>query len=240
MAKIETGRQLPSDDDLATWVEHAESQVSLVDLRGMLDEALAEYQAVRRLYEQGGVEGAQQAVAVREAASKTLVLFQPVMFPALVQTPEYARQVIQVPDGFPGRVAEDDLARGVAARIRRQAIMHEPGRAISVLVGEAALWTQATTTDVHEQQLGHVAHLAESLTEATVGVVPFRRMPFVATSGFVLYDDTVQVEALSGDNEIADPVGVQEYRVYARLLQEAALTGADAARLIRDVRASFS
>ena len=240
VAKIETGRQLPTPEELAEWAAASMPAAGLTaaHLVDLLTQAQAEYQAVRHIYaEHGGLEGFQQSLAVREAGALALFLYQPLMIPALLQTPEYARQVMQVPDEFPEQVQEDQLSRGIAARIRRQAILHEPDRNISIVVAEAALWTLSTSPSVHLAQLEYFAHSAESLTGVTVGVVPFtRQMPFVSMSGFTLYDDTVHVETLGGDLDVADPVDVQEFQVYARLLMTAAVTAGEAARLARDVR----
>jgi transcriptional regulator with XRE-family HTH domain len=235
VSKIETGRQMPSPEDLHAWA--LETGGDITELITLLDLALAEYASMRDVFAAvGGQDRAQDAQAVREANTQVLVRYQPTMVPALLQTPEYARAVLRLPSAFGETISDDDLARAVAGRMRRQAILLEPGRDICLLMGEGALWTRVTSIDVHVDQMDHLARVAETTT-AKVGVVPFSvQAPFVSVSGFAIYDDTVTIETLGGDVNIADPVEVGEYAVFTRLLLEVAALGPDAAALVRQVR----
>jgi hypothetical protein len=85
-------------------------------------------------------------------------------------------------------------------------------------------------------QLEHLARLAESLTSATIGVVPFSvRAPIASLSGYAMYDDLVTIETLGSDLEIADPAEVARYAHCTKLLLDAAMTRADAAALLEGV-----
>lgn len=58
---------------------------------------------------------------------------------------------------------DDPCPRMIASRIRRQAILYEPGRDIILLVGEAALHTRVASPASMRAQLDHLARLAETL-----------------------------------------------------------------------------
>jgi hypothetical protein len=125
----------------------------------------------------------------------------------LVQTSAYARAILRVPPGAVDAGADDaEIARMVTARIRRQGILDEPGRQLVLLMGEAALRTLYVPEHVHRDQLLHLADLAETLTTATIGVVPFSaRLPVVTLHGWVVRDHIVTVEHADGDFTIAAP-----------------------------------
>jgi hypothetical protein len=85
-------------------------------------------------------------------------------------------------------------------------------------------------------QLDHLARLAETLTTATIGVIPFTAQAPIATlNGWGITDDLVIVETDAGNVEIADPEHVQRYWHHTRLLLDIAETGGGAAELCRRV-----
>jgi hypothetical protein len=153
----------------------------------------------------------------------------------LLQTPGYASEVLHLPGGPAETTAEDEIARMIAARLRRQAILYEPAREVTLLMGEAALRTQLADPGVMRDQLGHIARLAETVPRnVTIGIVPFaRRWPLFTLTGWRLVNDLLTIEHPGGDLDIADPADVAAYWRYTRLLQEAAITGPAAAQLCR-------
>jgi transcriptional regulator with XRE-family HTH domain len=237
VSKIETGRQLPAEADLKAWAQATNADPE--ELLALLEQARAAYAAIRDLYAgAGGADRLQDATAVQEAASRRLVKYQPALIIGLLQTPDYAREMLHLPSGpaASGGVSEDEIARMIAARMRRQAILYEPGREIALIMGEAALRTRVAAPATMVAQLEHLARLAESLTNATIGVVPFSvQAPIASLSGYAMYDDLVTIETLGGDLEIADPAEVARYAHYTKLLLDAAMTGADAAALLEEV-----
>lgn len=87
-------------------------------------------------------------------------------------------------------------------------------------------------------QREHVAHLAETLTTATIAIVLFSvRMPIAPLGGWAIADSVVTVEQEGGDLEIANPEQVERYWHHTRLLLDVAATGADAAKLCRSINA---
>lgn len=144
---------------------------------------------------------------------------------ALLQTPEYARAILALPGGPADHGATpDEIDRMIAARMRRASILYEPGRDITILVGEAALRTQVGSAEVMERQRAHIAHLAESLTHAKVGVIPFDRCPILPLHGWEQRDNIITIETTAGDLEVADPIEVRQYERWGELLCDAVAT----------------
>jgi hypothetical protein len=112
----------------------------------------------------------------------------------------------------------------IAERMRRASILYEPGRTVTVLVGEAALRNAAGSPAVMQHQVEHVARLARSLTHARVGVVPLSRCPILPLNGWEQRDNIVSIETTAGDLEIADPDEVAQYERWADLLTDAAVS----------------
>jgi hypothetical protein len=69
----------------------------------------------------------------------------------------------------------DEIDRMIAARMRRASILYEPGRDVTILLGEAALRTRIGSPEIMERQRAHVAHPAATVSHAKIGVIPFER-----------------------------------------------------------------
>ncbi|MGH3326271.1 MAG: helix-turn-helix domain-containing protein [Streptomycetales bacterium] len=235
VSKIETGRQLPSEADVEAWAQAIDADPK--ELLALLDQARAEYLTVKDLYTAaGGADRLQDAITIQEATSKLLVKYQPAMIIGLLQTPDYAREILHLPSGpaDSGGASEDEVARMIVARVRRQAILYEPGRDITLLMSEGALRTRVASPTTMREQLDHIARLAQTLTTATIGIVPFTaQAPITSLSGYAMYDDLVTIETLGGDLDIADPAEVARYHRYTKLLLDVAVTGPDAMRICR-------
>ncbi len=227
--------RIPSARAVAEWAQATGAdQAELATLRS---EAVAEYEALTRAYANAGGPGAHQGIigALEQAATRILIYF-PGMILGLVQTRAYARAIMAVPPGaVDAGATETDLAAIVAARMRRQEILTQPGRELVLLMGEAALHTRYVPEHIHRAQLHHLAELAEAPdVTATIGIVPFTaQLPVVTLHGWVVRDDVVTVEHADGDLTVAVPSDVARYVAWTDQLRKLALTGPHAARHIR-------
>ena len=139
-------------------------------------------------------------------------------------------------DPFPG---DEALGRVIAAKLRRQALLYEPGREFVHVVTEAALRLRigSATVEVQRGQLAHLAELA-TLPQHTFAVLPFDRPCPVFPTGFAVYDrDLVRVETSAGVLELTDPPAVARYAQRLDRLVEVSLVGAEAADLCRAIAA---
>jgi transcriptional regulator with XRE-family HTH domain len=236
VSKIETGKQLPTAADIRAWTAAAGADAG--ELLELLDRARVEYSTFRERYrELGGADHLQDAIAAAELAATRIAHYEPVLVPGILQAADYARELLQLPSG-PARSGASDqqISRMIASRLRRQAILYEPGRDITLLMGEGALRTRIATPATMHAQREHIARLAETLTTATIGIVPFAAQAPIATlHGWSLTDDLVTIETDAGNLEIADPDHVQTYWHHTQLLLDTAATGRDAAALCRHI-----
>lgn len=235
VSRFETAKRLPTAADVRAWAEATDADPQ--ELLDLLDHARAEYRAFRDRYAAaGGADRLQHEIGAIEAASARIAEFQPAFVIGLCQTAAYARDLLHGPSGpVAFGASETEIGRMIAARLRRQAILYEGDRDILLVMGEAALRTRMASPAAMRGQLEHLAQLTE-LATATIGIVPFTApMPVMPQSGFAIHDELVIIETLGGEIELADPTEVAMYENYLRLLLDAALTGAAAGELCRQI-----
>ncbi|WP_028926199.1 DUF5753 domain-containing protein [Pseudonocardia acaciae] len=243
VSKIETGRQLPTVEEITAWAGATGADTE--QLLALRAKATAEYTAYReRITDAGGPLGVQNEVTALAASCAFFASYQPAMIPGYLQTPTYMREMavgdeFLTEDGIP----PDQIGHVIAAKLRRQALLYEPGRQFVHVVGEAALRTRigGMSLATLRGQLAHLVEMAE-LPTLTFGVIPFSvRMPFTPLSGWAMYDrDLVVIETLDGSMQITDPDALARYSRWLDQLLEVALTGADAAEFCRAVAASLA
>jgi transcriptional regulator with XRE-family HTH domain len=215
ISKIESGRQMLTEAEVRAWAKVTGSDVET--LLALHHRAQHEFETFREAYPaEGGAAAHQATYAAAEQAATVLFCYQPLIVHALLQTPDYARAVLNLPGGPVDHGATpDEIDRLIAERMRRASILYEPGRTLTVLVGEAALRNTVGSPAVMRRQVQHVAHLADTLTHARVGVVPLSRCPILPLHGWEQRDNIVSIETTAGDLEIADPAEVAQYERWA-------------------------
>jgi transcriptional regulator with XRE-family HTH domain len=241
VSKIENGRQLITIEELHAWA--AATDADPAPLLAMREKAAAEYATHQeREAAAGGVIPIQDQLTALARSCTYLAEFQPALVPGRLQTPDYIREMALgneelLAEGLPA----DQVGHLVAAKLRRQAILYEPGREFVHIVGEAALHMRfgPMTTETLRAQLRHLAQMA-SLPGHTFAVVPFRVGSPVEPFGFALYDhDLVRVETSNGVVQISDPDAVARHVRRVERLLEVALIGPDAAQFCRDLADSM-
>jgi hypothetical protein len=236
---METGRQIPTEDDLQAWVTATGSrEEQAAELAALLSAARIEYatwRGVQRIA--GGLAGRHAERASWEAATTRIAEYQPALIPGLVQTTPYARALLTSPLAAAMDITEADADALVAERVKRQDILYQPGRTIEVIVGEAALWSSPSTVGTLLGQLDRLISFAE-LPSLTFGVVPRDTpMPIAPLACFAVHDnESVLIETLTGEQRIDDPDEVAVYVTAFDHLRAAAATGPDAVAVIQHVR----
>ncbi|TQL66921.1 transcriptional regulator with XRE-family HTH domain [Nocardioides albertanoniae] len=227
VSKIESGRQVPSAADIQAWAEATGvDPEKFVALHARARHEVSALREARR--SAGGVEGRQEAYAIAESAAQVLASVHPSMVPDLVQTPDYARALLALAGAGGGDADPEEASSAIASRLRRSAVLYEPGRSITILLGEAALRHLIGSPSIMRAQIEHIGRLATS-TRATIGIVPFESVPVLLRHGWDQRDKIVTVETTAGDLEVADPAEVARYERWTRLLLEHALVGQEAA-----------
>jgi transcriptional regulator with XRE-family HTH domain len=235
VSKIETRKQLPTEDDIGAWTAATGAAPGTLDnLLAMLRGARIEYAAWKDAYRESGADGVQADILELEAQTTRIAEFQPAAISGLVQTAEYAREFLHLPCGplSYGR-DEDEIDRIVAKRMQRQQVLYQPGKQVQIVMLEGALRVRAVSVQTLAGQLDRLMAIA-GLSSLELGIIPFEAtVPVWPLSGFRLYDDLVIVEHINGEPQFSDPDEVARYEKYLELLRKASSTGRDAVQVIR-------
>lgn len=241
VSKLETGIQIPTEADIATWVEHTHAGAdAATELAALLERARVEYSTWKDAYRKAGGAGAKQAgIAQLEREATRIAGFQPAVIPGLLQTPAYARELLTLPSGpLAYAASEGDIDAMVAERIKRQGVLYQGDRQVQLVMGEAALHTSVGTVGTLVGQLDRLA-MVTGVPGVEVGIIPFTT-PMLPVSGFDLYDiDLVVVETLTGEQRLDEPQEVAQYVRFFDQLRDAAATASDAVALIQRVAAQL-
>lgn len=237
ISKMETGRQLIAPDDVIAWATATGADPA--PFFALRVKAAAEYASFQdREAAAGGMLPIQDELTALARSCTFLAAYQPALVPGRLQTPDYIREKALGDADFPvDGLPADQVGHLVAAKLRRQSILYEPGREFVHIVGEAALHTRYGLMSAATliSQLHHLAQMA-SLPGHTFGVIPFRVGSPVEPFGFALYDrDLVRVETSNGVVQISEPDAVAKHVRWLDQLLAVALTGAEAAEFCRRI-----
>lgn len=166
---------------------------------------------------------------------------QTLLVAGLLQTPDYARAVIQA---APSILKSDDVEALVTARMERQEVLRrsQPPR-LCVIQGESALRLQIGGTAVMRQQLGQLIEMADQ-PSVELQLIPDRAGAHAGLFGsFVLfsfpnpdYADVACVEHRTGTLYMETPEETAEYTLMFDSLRSIALSPADSLDLIAKVQ----
>lgn len=239
VSRLENGVQLPTESDIRAWAAEtfatAEQTEELLD---MLSAAHVEYTPTIDLLKRGQLARRQAHIGALEAAATRIGEYQPALVPGPAQTAAYRRALLALPGSARSKGASDAAIDGiVAGMLRRQQLLHQPGRTWQFLMGEVALWSQPLAHNGQLTQLEHLIKVAQ-LASVELGIIPLKvQMPIVPTSGFRLLDDEfVYVEDLHGERRLYGQ-DVHPFLHAFTAVRQAAVTGPDAVAVIQRVAA---
>ena len=197
--------------------------------------ANTEYQDVR-LSVRRGLHHRQRELAALEQSATEIRHFLPALITGLLQTPEYMRAAISTPV----EPAGGDIGKAVAAKLERQAVLHDPGKRFSFLLTESAVRWQLCPPAVMALQLDRLVSLSQ-LPTVCIGVLPLDRLvPDGAYHGFVTYDRRlVTVELFSGQLVLREPKDFEHYRALFDFFAGRALWDDDARAMMQTVAEDF-
>jgi hypothetical protein len=209
------------------------------ELIGMLAEARIEYQTFRAAFRKGGgAAGLQAQIAAIEERSTRIGEFQVAMIPAILQTAQYAREILSLPSG-PAAWGSDraDIDAMIDIRLRRQEALHDPHERIQVVLGEAALRTLVCTPETLAGQLNKLLSVMR-LPAVELGTIGFSQpMPVFPFTAFSIRDeDLVVIERLTGEQYLrADesPEEVAAFLKFFDLLRGATSIGTEVEAIIK-------
>lgn len=238
VSKLETGRQTATSEDLMAWAKDTGHPATTEELLARLQGLETHTRSWRRQL-RAGHRPVQDVLTVEYEQSTTLRAWQGAMVVGMLQTADYARNVFT-------RYAElqqspRDIEDAVRARVHRQDLLYQSGRTFHILMWEAALHAGVAPPDVLAAQLDRLASVI-GLDTVRLGIVPFGAQVGVPpANGFWLYDDRLTiVEEWHAELWLNDADSVALYRRVWETLDQAAVYGTHARRLIARARAHFA
>ena len=236
VSRIETGRLLPSVVDVEQMLTglgvDAPTKHELLSLARF---ANTEYHDVR-LSVRRGLHHRQRELAAMERSASDVRHFLPALITGLLQTPEYMRAAMAPPV----EPASSDVGKAVAAKLERQAVLHEPGKHFTFLLTESALRWQLCPPSVMALQLDRLVSLSR-LATVSIGVLPLdRSVPDGAYHTFVTYDRRlVTVELFTGQLVLHDPKDIDHYHALFGFFAERSIWGDEARTFMATIADEF-
>jgi transcriptional regulator with XRE-family HTH domain len=232
--KIEHGDLLPGETDVKEWMRATGAEAAAGELADLLAAARGEQQFSAAFRRAGGAAALEERVRAAEERSTLIGEFQMAVIPGILQTADYAREVMSVASGPRVWGSDDaDVEGKISVRLRRQEVLYGAAKRVQVVIHEAALHVLMTSPETMTGQLDKLL-AASRLPAVEFGVIGYaQRMP-AYPFGFRIYDDLVVLESISQEPEITDPAEVAVYLGAFEALRRAAVTGDEARRLIAD------
>lgn len=237
VSKIETLKQLPTGEDITAWCAATGASGGVLEsLRTTLRRARSENVVYKEQISEGSASALQADIGAFEASSDRIAYFMPTMIPGLLQTFDYATELLSLPCGLASLGAdEDDIARTVTARMQRQQVLYDRRKTVQLVMLEGALRTRLVSAQTLAGQLDRLRALL-GVPTVDIGIITFGSpVPVYPLSGFALLDDVVVIEWVSGEIQLSDPDEVHRYETYLQQLSEAAAHGEQAKQIINHV-----
>lgn len=239
ISKIENGKQLPTDEDIDEWARACGvSEKTTRRLHEMLAETREQYREWRQQVRYGQIAIQQDYDKLGREAS-TIRNVELLVVPGLLQTPGYARE--QLMQGVRQHGANpDEVDAAVAARMRRQEILHDESKRFEFLITEAALRLGWCSAAAMLTQLERLALATMGPPHIWFGIIPFGPdLPVVPQSRFIIFDDRVIFEDERGERTYRDNEKVEEYGQVMDELKAEAVTDERARQLIAQAMEEF-
>jgi hypothetical protein len=163
--------------------------------------------------------------------TKLFRIYEHNIIPGLFQTADYSAAMLSYFIDF--LETPNDLEEAIAARMERQRVIYTGDRRFLVVLEERAVRAQVGSPDTMAGQLDRLLAVM-SLQRVSLGIIPAATPRTVfASVGFWIYDNiTIEIETPTAGLEITQP---REVRLYVRMfeqLQQLAVYGAAARRII--------
>ena len=242
--KIEHGTLMPGGEDITAWANAVGHDELAGELLEMLAGARSEQAFSTAFRRKGGAAAYEDRVRAVEERSARIGEFEVTVIPGILQTADYARELLAVASGPRAWGSDDaDVEEKITRRLRRQEVLYGRDKRIQVVLSEAALRVLVTTPKTMAGQLDKLLAVSR-LPAVELGVIPFsQRIPAYPIGGFRVYDDDlITVESIAGEREFTadtDPEEVATFLGAFGALREAAVTGEEARRLIAAAAASL-
>jgi transcriptional regulator with XRE-family HTH domain len=180
-----------------------------------------------------------RSFAPYEAEAATLRMFEHSLVPGLLQTPEYARAVLETKPN----ASDDMIDEYVLARLARQSVLTRddpPAPVVYALIDEGALHRPVAPPPVMHDQLSHLGEMSRK-PHVTIQVVPYDAGGHSGLLGaFVIADrakdgSIVFIEDVTGGRVSEDAATVAEVALHFDALRSEALPKSASRTLMESV-----
>jgi transcriptional regulator with XRE-family HTH domain len=239
VSKLENGTRGASPADVAAWAEavgaSADQRASMVQLADLAASRVSSWWRSHA----AGLAKRQDEMADAEARATSICNFHPALIPPLLQTADYARQVLELANVS----GQGDVAAAAAARMRRQEALYDLGKRHEFVLTPAAFTWRLSSTPGAMAAVADRVISVDSLPNVTVAVLPPGAVvPVLPVCGFGIFevpdDPFVVVETLTTELILTGERDLAVYRAAFARLREVAVTGRDAHDLIRSAAAA--
>jgi transcriptional regulator with XRE-family HTH domain len=238
VSRGERGETMLPVADIGRWLRRCGAAPEETDrLLTLAEDAAVEAIANRHLNRWGHANHQRDRIE-RETTASEIAIYQPEVIPGLLQTADYAHDLLLAI----GSATPDTVADSVAARVERQDAVTAASIAVNCVITETALAWQPGAAEVSRAQLERLIELS-TRPHLRIGVVSTDAQRRVLTSNsFVLtrWPDgaaEVETESLTAETTISDPEDVEVYARMFALQSDSAVYGSEADAIIRAVQA---
>lgn len=229
VSKIETGKQIPSEEDIRAYALAVQADEPA--LRDLLD-LQVQATAINREWRQGH-ESVQRSYDELVRAGSVVRNLEVTTIPGLLQTREYARyqkmQAVRL--ALPG-FAEDQIEHSLDGLAERQEALRDGSKRYEFAITEAALRLRYCPVDMMVAQLGHLLAFTYPRANLWFGIIPFGvELQLVPQNRFIAVDDEVLVEDFAAETRYRGSKADVYLRAWDIAVVEA-VTGDEARRLI--------
>jgi transcriptional regulator with XRE-family HTH domain len=234
VSRIETGRSVPSLEDVRSWAAACQATPDELQRLAIMVRQLATEATSWRILHRLGLAERQREISELESLATAIRIFQPTMVPGLLQVADYARRVM----GHGNPSSQTDLAEAVARRLERQTILYDQNKQFEFILTENAARWRPGPPEMMRAQLDRLMSIA-SMPNVQLGIIPLDREALDAyLHPFVVWElegeTLVTAETLSVLVEVHEP---EEVAIYWRTMEryrESAIWSEEAMQWIRN------
>ncbi|MEV0734235.1 helix-turn-helix transcriptional regulator [Polymorphospora sp. NPDC050346] len=216
VSRIETGRQVPTDDDILSWSTATQANDLVEHMLNLARDARAERVGWRPgSFEETQTE-TQRSLYGLAADVSVIRNLEIALVPGLLQTGDYARFRLAENIEFHGAPASD-LESALIQRMQRQQVLYDSAKKFDFLISETACRTVLCPKEIMLAQIDRLINLL-SMPNVEIGIIPSSvRMPIAPLHGFAMFGDTVLIETWAEERVLQN---IAESEHFSRIFDE--------------------
>jgi hypothetical protein len=237
VSKIQNGQQVPTPDELRAWAEACSRPDAVPELLELLSQAAAVHYQWRHRLRAGGHAAIQQDLDAAVRGARRIRVVEVSVIPGLLQTPDYARRIIQMSVELHQTTA-DEIEPTVATRMRRQDALYDTSREFEFILTEAILRRPVGGREVMAAQLDRLLTLS-GLSNIALAILPDQKdLPLVPGESFMILDDMALLETWVSEDTLRGNEAALYGRIADALIAEA-VTGSEAQQVVARAAAAL-